>query len=274
MSCAAEFWPLASTAILSALETRPGRRLRAGPWAATALVEDAREMANVLAVGPEVLEIQTLLESAGRQSSRRSAVAAARHLQPHHRQGRRCRSLYRRDRDAAAGAAVGSAQAAALRFAAGRRHTDFEHRYGACRRGHLRRDRRPSGGYPWRAPSALRCRCAGGRRGRLRRIVDGHRQGSGDAARRQMGPASDEGARRRRRNHGRLHRAGPARNSGGAAHSSRQFHGRAASRPISVAAPIPKSATARSTMPICWSAASPSPRRPRSAPPSRMRWTS
>jgi hypothetical protein len=61
MSHAAEFWPLASEAILSALSSEAGRKAARKVLGGDLLVADATDMAHLLAVGPEILEIQTLL---------------------------------------------------------------------------------------------------------------------------------------------------------------------------------------------------------------------
>lgn len=60
-TCAAEFWPLASEAILAALAKDATRKVARVALEGDAGIEDAREMALLLAVAPEILALQELL---------------------------------------------------------------------------------------------------------------------------------------------------------------------------------------------------------------------
>jgi hypothetical protein len=64
LSCAADFWPVASAAILAALTDDAGAKAARKDLESDAAVADAREMAYVLAVGPEIAEVQNVLPRA------------------------------------------------------------------------------------------------------------------------------------------------------------------------------------------------------------------
>lgn len=62
MSCAAELWPAAAEAILAALADEAGAKAARRVLGSEAALHDAREMALMLSVGPEILEVQAQLE--------------------------------------------------------------------------------------------------------------------------------------------------------------------------------------------------------------------
>lgn len=61
MDCAVDYWLIAADAILQTLSTEAGRKAARKRLGDVATIEDAVEMAWLLAVGPEVLEIQEAL---------------------------------------------------------------------------------------------------------------------------------------------------------------------------------------------------------------------
>lgn len=61
MSIAGEFWPVASAAILDALSSDEARKSARHILGSELIVADAVEMAKLLAVGPEILEVQGVL---------------------------------------------------------------------------------------------------------------------------------------------------------------------------------------------------------------------
>ncbi len=61
LACVGEFWQTASSAILAALASETGVKAARKELGSDTVVADAREMAHVLAIGPEVVEVQTVL---------------------------------------------------------------------------------------------------------------------------------------------------------------------------------------------------------------------
>lgn len=62
MSRAAEIWPVAAEAILAATADEAGRKTARHALGSVNTIEDAREMAQMLSAGPEIVEVQAVLE--------------------------------------------------------------------------------------------------------------------------------------------------------------------------------------------------------------------
>lgn len=62
LACAGEFWSIASQALLGALSDDARRKAARGILGSDMFVADAVEMARLMAVGPEVIEVQAVLQ--------------------------------------------------------------------------------------------------------------------------------------------------------------------------------------------------------------------